>query len=142
MCECVRKAASSDRTSMQHSRSLIEPLVRWFYPNITYQGMRNTILVARKCAHLTEFALLAALLWRALRRETRQPGETWDWRTARFVMVLVVAYAAADEVHQSFVPNREGAPVDVLIDACGAALALWLVRAWQRRKLRRAGAAP
>jgi VanZ family protein len=37
--------------------------------------------------------------------------------------VLAVLYAISDEVHQSFVPTREGTLRDVIIDAIGALLA-------------------
>jgi VanZ family protein len=68
-------------------------------------------LVLRKCAHITEYAVLAVLLMRALGNEV----------TALFV---AVAYAATDELHQAFVPGRHASPVDVAIDGIGAALGL------------------
>ena len=63
-------------------------------------------LVLRKLAHATEYAILGALLLRALRR----PG----WAVA-----LGIAYAISDEIHQSFVPGRQGSSLDVLIDSAG-----------------------
>ena len=41
-----------------------------------------------------------------------------------------VAYAISDEVHQWFVPGRQSDPIDVLLDATGAAVGLagwWLL---------------
>jgi len=70
--------------------------------------------ILRKCAHMLEYAVLAALLWRALRNEVA-------------ALVLAVAYAATDEFHQSFVHGRHGSPVDVAIDGIGAALGLLVV---------------
>jgi VanZ family protein len=69
----------------------------------------------RKLAHLTEYALLGALLARATRRELP-------------AFLLGVAYAASDEIHQHFVPGRHATPVDVAIDAVGVALGVVLYR--------------
>jgi VanZ family protein len=80
--------------------------------------------VLRKCAHASEYAILAVLLWRALGRELP-------------ALALAVAYAATDELHQSFVRGRAGDPVDVAIDGLGAALGLLIV-VGARRRLRAA----
>jgi VanZ family protein len=79
-------------------------------------------LVGRKIVHMSEYALLCGLWWRALR--TVGPE-----RTALALAVLVsLAYAASDEVHQLFVHGRHGTPVDVGIDAVGIAVASLLIR--------------
>jgi VanZ family protein len=76
-------------------------------------GTWDTIL--RKAAHVTEYAVLGALLLRALEREAP-------------ALAAGIAYAASDEVHQHFVRGRHGAPVDVAIDAIGVAagMLVWL----------------
>jgi VanZ family protein len=76
-------------------------------------GLWDTIL--RKGAHVTEYAILGALLYRALGREAP-------------ALAAGIAYAATDELHQHFVRGRHGAPVDVAIDAAGVALGMlvWL----------------
>ena len=71
--------------------------------------------VVRKVAHVTEYAVLGALLLRATRRELP-------------AFLLGVAYAASDEVHQHVVPGRHATPVDVAIDAVGVALGVALYR--------------
>jgi VanZ family protein len=79
-------------------------------------GLGTWDLVLRKIAHAGEFAVLGALLLRAVR-------ETLP------ALTLGIAYAATDELHQHFVPGRVGSPVDVLIDAVGVAVG---VTAWRR----------
>ena len=76
-------------------------------------GTWDTIL--RKGAHVTEYAVLGALLYRALGREP-------------LALAVGIAYAATDEVHQYFVRGRHASPVDVAIDAVGVALGMliWL----------------
>jgi VanZ family protein len=77
--------------------------------------------LARKLGHFTEYALLTALWWRALRTGLAT-------RAAVVLSVVVsVAYAATDELHQSTVEGRHGTPVDVLIDSAGALTAAGLI---------------
>jgi VanZ family protein len=84
-------------------------------------------LVLRKLAHMTEYGVLALLWWRALRTRSPLPGAA-----------IAVAYAVSDEFHQHFVEGRHGAPVDVLIDAAGVALAIAAYRVQRRRAANRA----
>ena len=81
-------------------------------------GLGGWDTLLRKLAHTTEYAVLGALLVRATGR-------------SGLAFALGLLYAASDEVHQSFVEGRHGAPVDVAIDAVGVAcgIAIWhLVR--------------
>jgi VanZ family protein len=82
-------------------------------------GAWDTIL--RKLAHVAEYAILGALLGRAVRR----PG---------VALALGVLYAVSDEVHQVFVEGRHGSPLDVLIDTAGIVAGLLT---WQRLSRRR-----
>ena len=70
----------------------------------------------RKLAHVTEYAVLTALWWRAL----RHLGIS---RPLLLAVTICLAYAASDEVHQTFVDGRQGTPVDVLIDSIGMTIA-------------------
>ena len=88
----------------------------------TELGTWDTIL--RKLAHLAEYAILGALLDRALRRP-------------QLVVAVALAglYAVTDEVHQLFVEGRHGSPLDVAIDALGALLGVLLWRRVRRGTL-------
>ena len=88
-------------------------------------GLGTWDLILRKIAHLSEYAILGALLLRAIRRPA--------------VAILVGAlYAVTDEVHQHFVRGRHAAWYDVLIDTIGVTIG---VLAWSRLGRRRARAA-
>jgi VanZ family protein len=128
--------ASGDSGSFSHSSRIIGPLVRFFFPGISDAGLHDVIFAVRKGAHLTEYAILAVLLYRAIGRDrwTKSPGSV---RTIFRVLLVVALYAASDEWHQSFVPNREASVVDVLIDTVGGGAALSLVWAATRAKQRR-----
>jgi VanZ family protein len=81
-------------------------------------GLGTWDTVLRKCAHVLEYAILGALLLRALGRI----GPAF---------LVAVAYAATDEIHQHFVRGRHASPIDVAIDAAGVALG---ILAWSRAR--------
>ena len=78
-------------------------------------GLGTIDLIGRKILHATEYGLLTFLWWRAVRHPPA-------------AFAIAVAYAATDEFHQHFVDGRHGTPVDVGIDALGAAIAFVLIR--------------
>lgn len=83
--------------------------------------------VGDKLLHLTEYAVLSALCYRAL-RWAAWPG------AARHTLVLAIAaasfYGVTDEVHQAFVPNRESSLFDWMADTVGAVVGAIGVRCW------------
>jgi VanZ family protein len=85
----------------------------------------------RKLAHLTEYALLAALLYRAF-RSGRSPR--WRNRWAAQTMAIVVVWALLDEYHQSLTETRTGSIYDSLIDIAGGLLALAVIYLVSRRR--------
>jgi len=119
---------SSDAKSYQHSSSVFEPLMRWLFPRMPQQTILELHHLFRKTCHLTEYAVLAALVWRAVRKPVRKDTRPWNWAEAGFALSVVFAYAASDELHQVFVPTRTALVSDVLIDTSGG-LAL-LVLLW------------
>ena len=77
----------------------------------------------RKLAHVSEYAILAVLLYRAFVHTALKGRRALS---AGLVLLLCAAYAATDEFHQSFVPSRTASLRDVMIDICGAMLAVIL----------------
>lgn len=86
----------------------------------------------RKGAHVAEYALLTFLVIRVLL------ALRWErWMAIVAGAVISVAYAASDEWHQSFVPNRTGHAIDVAVDSIGVVLVVLLfliVGRFSRRK--------
>jgi VanZ family protein len=72
-------------------------------------------LLLRKAAHVAEYAVLGLLLARALVRDAA-------------AVAAGIAYAATDEIHQHFVPGRNGAPLDLLFDAFGVVVGVLAFR--------------
>lgn len=87
-----------------------------------------------KSGHSIGYALLAALLLRALARG-RLSGVTW--RAALAAVVLATLYGASDEFHQLFVPGRSSDRYDVLADGLGATAAA--AAGWAAGAVRRWG---
>ena len=126
---------SSDNKSYQHSAGLIEPFLHWLFPWLSQPHVEIIHHLIRKCVHLTEYAVLALLLWRALRQPVRKDPRPWNWREARLTLLIVMLYAATDEFHQFFIPDRTSLVSDVMIDTVGGAMgliALWILGRWRK----------
>ena len=89
------------------------------------------LVVARKCAHVTEYAVLALLLWRALRSVPVLRAKTLMVLGA--VLLGCALFAASDEFHQEFVRSRTASVRDVLLDVGGALLGLLIGLSFARR---------
>lgn len=133
---CVIFTASGDSQSATHSSRIIEPILRWLFPHLSTPTINEVVFLVRKCAHLTEFAVLALLFWRAVRQPVHHDPRPWLWSQARVALLGTMLYAATDEFHQLFVRSREGKVEDVMIDSIGAVaglLALWALGKWRKR---------
>ena len=93
----------------------------------------------RKAAHMTEFGILAVLIYIWLGK--------WQFTTRKTMLLAILAaalYAASDETHQLFVAGRSGRVTDVMIDSAGAILGVLIfagvekciIFLWNRRKSR------
>ncbi len=87
-------------------------------------GLGTIDFVARKFTHMGEYLLLTLL---------------WGWalsplsaRASSIAALISIAYAASDELHQTFVPGRTGTPRDLIFDGLGVVVALLLLRYHRR----------
>jgi VanZ family protein len=127
---------SSDAKSYQHTSLLVEPFLHWLFPHMTQAHVEAIHHLIRKCGHLTEYAVFALLLWRAVRQPVKNDSCPWRWGEAGVALTLVLLYAASDEFHQRFVPTRTPLASDTLIDTCGGAaglFALWFFGRLRKR---------
>ena len=85
--------------------------------------------VVRKLAHVTEFALLTLALYHALRPSTKND---WHLRSGLLSILGCALYAASDELHQLFVPGRNGSVSDWCIDMAGVILGISATYLWAR----------
>jgi VanZ family protein len=84
-------------------------------------------LLFKKGAHFLAYAILALLAYR-LTRSMPHPYFR--------ALAITAIYAVFDEWHQTFVPTRNGTPMDILID-CAGGLAALLTHRWQQGSFRR-----
>ncbi len=112
---------------VSNSSRIIGPILRWFVPDISPDTEGKIVFMVRKGGHLSEYCVLAVLLWRALRKPIRRDPRPWSAKTAWQAVALAACFASVDEIHQSFHPSRQGQVSDVLLDTCGAAVGVGVV---------------
>jgi VanZ family protein len=83
------------------------------------------VTLIKKAGHAFTFGVLAALYLYALKGKI----SLVETQGVFFLLSLFLAflYALSDEYHQSFTPGRHSSGHDVIIDVCGALLALVLL---------------
>ncbi len=126
---------STDLMSGEHTSRFIVPFLLWLKPGMSPKAIWIILIVARKCAHVTEYAILALLLWRALRSVPALRTKTLMVFGA--VLLGCALFAASDEFHQSFVKSRTPSVRDVLLDVSGAFLGLLIGASFARRNPRK-----
>lgn len=105
------------------------PLLLWMtiifllsnQPKVIKFEDKITDFVTGKIGHVFEYALLYILWFRAI--NIKLTAKNW-----KLPMFFTVVYAISDEIHQTFVPTREGKLRDILIDALGGMIGLWLLK--------------
>jgi VanZ family protein len=126
---------STDLLSAEHTSRFLVPFLRWLKPDISTAAIVQTQLLLRKAAHVAEYAILAMLLWRALRLGA-------GWRARRSFLFIAVwfactIFAVSDEFHQSFIASRTASLNDVVTDSLGTAIGLAVCLAIAQRDAKR-----
>ena len=105
---------------------LLAQLLRLLHFSVSAATFHTLHFVVRKLAHLTEYALLAVLLYHSF--ETDHPHE---WRLRRAVGAVLIAglYSLTDEYHQSFILGRTSSLIDCGIDTAGGSLGMLILYA-------------
>src|SRR6266478_9028216 len=86
---------STSVMSAEHTSRYIVPFLLWLKPGMSPAAIWTILVVARKCAHVTEYAVLALLLWRAFRN-----GPTLRTKLPTLFSAVLLAcavFAASDE---------------------------------------------
>jgi VanZ family protein len=131
---------SSDVLSAEHTSRFLVPFLHWLNPQMSIAAIVSIQTVIRKLGHVTEYAILAVLLWRALRS-----GQNLRSRIAILFFAVWIAcaiFAVSDEFHQSFVPSRTASAHDVMIDTCGALIGLLICLAFARMSTKKLAGVP
>lgn len=121
--------ASTGNASMSQTSRFIRPLLELIFPNtpeeilVVYHGY------IRKCAHFTEYGILAFFAFWAF-SNSKVSLFRKNWFLAAFFFVALIA--TIDETNQSFNAARTGSIYDVLLDCFGGATILTIVYLWRR----------
>jgi VanZ family protein len=117
---------STDTFSAAHTSRILEPLLRWLYPALTFEQFETIHFGVRKTAHFTEYFIFAVLLFRGIRGDR----QGWRWTWGLLALFSAAIYACLDEIHQAFVASRTASPYDSLLDSAGAAVAIVVSFFW------------
>jgi VanZ family protein len=127
-------SASTNLGAPSHTSRFIRPVLLWLNPRMSEETIEEWHHVIRKCAHFCEYAMLGFLVWRVVHLDP-----TFSTASAArqywLALLFCALYASSDEFHQSFVPSRQPAVLDVLLDTCGAFFGLLMT--WSVRRLRK-----
>jgi VanZ family protein len=115
---------SSDSFSGDRTESIIDRILRRIISSFDRDKARLINFIVRKSAHFVEYAVLAALLYRAFRQDNPQ---IWRWRWALYAFTTIAAWALLDEYRQSLTSRREGSLYDSLLDVSGGLFALAII---------------
>jgi VanZ family protein len=115
---------SSDSFRSSNSRAIIAELTRMLGLDLSSETLWLLNTIARKSAHVAEYAVFSILLYFAFRGGGRP---VWDQRAARISLMAACAFALLDELHQGFSIHRGSSPVDFALDCLGAAMGISLV---------------
>jgi VanZ family protein len=120
---------SSGSFSSARTGNTLSVVLAWTAPWLTPGDVAFLHPIVRKLAHLTVYAILALLWFRAFLRDTALTRG----RAGACAFAISVAWAGVDELSQHFEPSRAGALGDVAIDALGSAVALGVAHwSWVR----------
>ena len=100
----------------------------------------------RQLIHMFEYTVLTGLLYRALAPRRAAPAKAAishsalrQYWPAAVAAALAAIYAVSDELHQSFVPNRDASLRDLFTDLAGISLALVIIALASLLAKRRSG---
>ena len=83
--------------------------------------------MADKLFHFGAYAVLGVLFYRAYQT---LPIKNNFQLIVQLSMISASLYGVSDEIHQSFVPYREGSFSDVIADVLGAVCGVYLYHRW------------
>ena len=128
----VMFVGSTGLLSAEQTSRFLVPFLRWLKPDIATETLAQIHFFVRKLGHISEYAILAMLLWRAVRSATNLRMK----KSIVFVAVWLACgiFAASDEFHQTFIASRTATSSDVAIDLCGAFIGLIISSIFARRR--------
>jgi len=130
---------STNTFSARNTSSWLRPIVQRLYGVMADSTWETIHHLLRKTGHFTGYGTVCFTFLRAWLHtlDRRGPMTLLAWRLQSSILAIfsTAIVASCDEFHQSFLPDRTGTPVDVVLDTAGACtlcLLVWLI-CWSRR---------
>jgi VanZ family protein len=109
------------------------PVILWMMVIFAFSGRQKVALTDSyalsflffKTLHLIEYIFLYVVCYRAFFNTGMRKDKVF-----LYAFIITLLYAISDEIHQWFVPTREGRLRDVIIDAIGGGLGWILLTQW------------
>ena len=123
---------SEKSTEKSHSvvTHTIVKIYKIFNSDASEETIQNIIdtwdVPIRKTAHFIEYFILGVLVFLTLRE--------FGNKNIYYAILICFLYACSDEVHQIFVPGRDGNFVDVMLDTIGSTTSILLLNKLKERK--------
>ena len=131
----VIRLESTDLASASNTGGLLYKVISFVWPRVDPALVDTLDMMLRKTGHFIGYGVLSALVFFALQRTNRdrmrdvlrRPWGTyrrdlWRLEWCSIGILVTIVTAAADEIHQTFIPSRTGRWQDVVIDTGGAAV--------------------
>jgi VanZ family protein len=130
---------STSAMSGEKTSHALRPLFTYIFGPMSDLHWGEFHHVLRKSGHLLGYGTLGLVWLRAWLRAFVACAEwtTRQWRMVAAALAIGCTFltGSADEIHQTFLPNRTGQFSDVLLDTSGALLfTVLLALRWQRQK--------
>ncbi len=142
----VIRLESTDFASAGNTTTLLYTVIAAVAPQVDESFVSQLDEILRKTGHFAGYGILSVLVFLALKNTNYdrlrsvlpRPWGTywrdfWRWDWVLLGMLVTVVTAAADELHQSFIPSRTGRWQDVVLDSCGAMVLQVIVYFLSRR---------
>lgn len=94
--------------------------------------IQDTSLIVRKLAHFSVYFILGIISYFTLKSHQVQ-------NIVFYSILICVLYACSDEIHQLFSAGRSGKILDVLIDATGSTLGIYILSKINKKQINRRG---
>jgi len=124
---CLIFWMSTEAFSSSHTLSVVRAMIKFLVPGLSYARVDFIHAITRELPHAVEYLILGLLLFRAFRGHL---NFLWNWRWFFLASIVVLLWAASDELHQSFVSTRTASIVDVGIDVVGGILGQFVTVLW------------
>jgi hypothetical protein len=121
LCLCVFAVESTPYLGTDHTSGPLRRMCEMFVGSSADYGWTFTHHILRKIGHFSGYGMLSVVCFRGGWMTLRKAHTRWGHLLGSHAIALgaTILVASADEIHQSFLPNRTGMFSDVVLDTCG-----------------------